>query len=64
MHCIVSYYLNTIINKEKTGVLVCSRNEGAQTQNIIPDDDPRKQVNTNIYLGSKITEDATSPREE
>lgn len=53
---------NMRINKAKTKVLVCSHNEGTQTQ-IALDGDTLEQVNEYKYLGRMITEDGRSTRE-
>jgi hypothetical protein len=53
---------NMKINKAKTKVLVCSRDEGTQTQ-IALDGDTLEQVNVYKYLGSTITEDGRSTKE-
>jgi hypothetical protein len=53
---------NMKINKAKTKFLVCSRNEGIQTQ-IALDGDTLEQVNVYKYLRSTITEDGRSTRE-
>lgn len=50
------------INDAKIKVLVCSRNEGAQTQ-ITLNGDPLHQVIEYKYLGSNITEHGLSIRE-
>jgi len=50
------------INKSKTNVLVCSRNEGTQTQ-ITQGGETLEQVNEYKYLRSKITKDSRSTRE-
>jgi len=53
---------NMKINKVKTKVLVCSANEGTQTQ-IALDGNTLEQVNEYKYLRSTITKDGRSTRE-
>jgi hypothetical protein len=62
MNSIMKNEYNMKINKAKTKVLVCSRNEGIQTQ-IALDGDTLEQVNMYKHLESTITEDGRSTRE-
>ena len=62
MDQILNVGYNLRVNKKKTKVMVCSRNEG-KSINIKLGDEMLEQVREFCYLGSKITEDGRSKRE-